>query len=395
MTTATAPSTHPLVDKQAEVIAQATQALADRSYFSRFPESPSPRVYGEGSAEAGQAAYEASAGQRVRSGLGDVRTDGDWVGEEVSPYGPALGITYPHLDLDAALAAAADATPAWRDAGARTRAAVCVEIVEQINARSFEIAHSVMHTTGQPFVMAFQAAGPHAQDRALESIVAGLVEQERVPRLGRLGEARPRQGGQPRAAADAEGLPRRAAWRRPRHRLQHLPDVERLPRPVRLARDRQPRHRQAAPAGRAPARHLRGGVPRGAGRGRLQPRPGPARARGRGRGPGQGARRARRGPDHRLHRRPDLRRVARGDTARPAASSSTPRRPASTRSSSTRPTTCAGCSATWPSRSPSTPARCARPRRTSTSPATASTTDEGHALVRGLRRRSSPRRSAS
>ena len=38
-----------------------------------------------------------------------------------------------------------------------------------------------MHTTGQPFVMAFQAAGPHAQDRALESIVAGLVEQERVP----------------------------------------------------------------------------------------------------------------------------------------------------------------------------------------------------------------------
>jgi phenylacetic acid degradation protein paaN len=38
-----------------------------------------------------------------------------------------------------------------------------------------------MHTTGQPFVMAFQAAGPHAQDRALEAVVAGLVEQERVP----------------------------------------------------------------------------------------------------------------------------------------------------------------------------------------------------------------------
>ncbi|MEO6412276.1 MAG: phenylacetic acid degradation protein PaaN [Pedococcus sp.] len=186
MSTATDFATHPLVDKHAEVIAQATQALADRSYFSRFPESPSPRVYGEGSAEAGQAAYEALrdnrfGGSKSSGGLGDVRTDGDWVGEEVSPYGPPLGITYPHLDLDAAFAAAADATPAWRDAGARTRAAVCVEIVERINARSFEIAHSVMHTTGQPFVMAFQAAGPHAQDRALESIVAGLVEQERVP----------------------------------------------------------------------------------------------------------------------------------------------------------------------------------------------------------------------
>jgi len=38
-----------------------------------------------------------------------------------------------------------------------------------------------MHTAGQPFVMSFQAAGPHAQDRALESIVGALVEQERVP----------------------------------------------------------------------------------------------------------------------------------------------------------------------------------------------------------------------
>jgi phenylacetic acid degradation protein paaN len=71
--------------------------------------------------------------------------------------------------------------PAWRDAGAVTRAAVCVEIVDAINKRSFEMANAVMHTTGQPFVMAFQAAGPHAQDRALEAIVSGLVEQERVP----------------------------------------------------------------------------------------------------------------------------------------------------------------------------------------------------------------------
>ena len=38
-----------------------------------------------------------------------------------------------------------------------------------------------MHTSGQPFVMSFQAAGPHAQDRAFESIVGALVEQERVP----------------------------------------------------------------------------------------------------------------------------------------------------------------------------------------------------------------------
>jgi phenylacetic acid degradation protein paaN len=58
---------------------------------------------------------------------------------------------------------------------------VCLEIVDAINKRSFEIANAVMHTSGQPFVMSFQAGGPHAQDRAVEAIVGALVEQERVP----------------------------------------------------------------------------------------------------------------------------------------------------------------------------------------------------------------------
>ena len=31
-----------------------------------------------------------------------------------------------------------------------------------------------MHTTGQGFVMAFQAGGPHAQDRGLEAVGAGV-----------------------------------------------------------------------------------------------------------------------------------------------------------------------------------------------------------------------------
>ncbi|MGZ6751762.1 MAG: hypothetical protein ACXVD5_14745, partial [Nocardioides sp.] len=111
MTTATAPTSSSFVDKHQAVLDEAAAALAARSYYSRYPESPSPRVYGEGSAEAGLAAYEALR-DNAFGGLGDVRTDGQWVGEEVSPYGPALGITYPHLDLDAALVAAADAMPA-------------------------------------------------------------------------------------------------------------------------------------------------------------------------------------------------------------------------------------------------------------------------------------------
>ena len=179
MTTATTP-THPLAEKHSSALDEAAAALAARSFYSRYPESPSPRVYGEGAAEQGTAAYEAHLGKPYAA-LADQPTDGTAVGDEVSPYGPALGTTYPHLDVEAAIAAAEAALPAWRDAGPRARAAVCLEIVDAINKRSFEIANAVMHTTGQPFVMAFQAAGPHAQDRALESIVAGLVEQERVP----------------------------------------------------------------------------------------------------------------------------------------------------------------------------------------------------------------------
>jgi phenylacetic acid degradation protein paaN len=177
--TATTP-THPLLAAHAGVLDEIRQALTTRSYYSRYPESPSPRVYGEGAAAEGLAAYEAHLGQTYAA-LSSQPTDGTLVGSEVSPYGPALGVTYPALDLDAGLEAARDAIAAWRDAGPQVRAAVCVEIVDRINRRSFELANAVMHTSGQPFVMSFQAGGPHAQDRAIEAVAAGLIEQERVP----------------------------------------------------------------------------------------------------------------------------------------------------------------------------------------------------------------------
>jgi phenylacetic acid degradation protein paaN len=56
---------------------------------------------------------------------------------------------------------------------------VCLEIIDRINARSFEIAHAVMHTSGQAFVMSFQAGGTHAQDRALEAVAYAYAEQTR------------------------------------------------------------------------------------------------------------------------------------------------------------------------------------------------------------------------
>src|SRR4051794_13611798 len=169
-----------MVDKHREALTEALAAVTSRAYLSRYPESPSPRVYGEGAADAGQQAFEGHL-TRDFTELDDLPATDGRVGAEVSPYGPDLRVSYPHQDVDRLVEAAQAAMPAWRDAGAEGRAAVCLGAVDRIHAQSFELAHAVMHTSGQPFVMSFQAGGPHAQDRAFEAIAYALFEQRRVP----------------------------------------------------------------------------------------------------------------------------------------------------------------------------------------------------------------------
>lgn len=187
MTTVTtrAASTDELVQRHRPLLDRAVQAVAERSYWSAFPESPSPRVYGEHAAAEGQQAFERHLRRRFGEAVGSGRSGGDdqvtWVGDERSPYGLELGVTYARPDVATALERARAAVPAWRDAGPLVRAAIAVEVLQRVNARSFEIAHAVMHTSGQAFVMAFQAGGPHAQDRALEAVACAYAEQERYP----------------------------------------------------------------------------------------------------------------------------------------------------------------------------------------------------------------------
>ena len=169
---------HPLFERHRALLDQALKAIAARGYWSAFPESPSPKVYGEGVPEAGKAAFDALLNKPFPLTLPS--TVG-MVGGEVSPYGISLGVTYPGVELDALFAAIAKAEESWRKAGPEAWVGVALEIVTRINKRSFEIAHAVMHTTGQAFVMAFQAAGPHAQDRALEAIAYAWDEMRRVP----------------------------------------------------------------------------------------------------------------------------------------------------------------------------------------------------------------------
>ncbi|NXY92931.1 phenylacetic acid degradation protein PaaN [Streptomyces sp. BR123] len=162
--------------KHRPTLDQALEAIRSRAYWSPHPEHP--KAYGETAPADGLAAFQALQGTRFD--LDQPGTDG-WTGGEVSPFGPSLGIEYPHVDPDVLLPAMRAGMGAWRDAGPEARALVCVEILARISARTHEFAHAVMHTSGQAFMMAFQAGGPHAQDRGLEAVAYAFAEQTRVP----------------------------------------------------------------------------------------------------------------------------------------------------------------------------------------------------------------------
>ena len=159
-----------------ELLHQALRAIAERAYWSAYPESPSPKVWGETAAPEGKAAFEALLHQDFA--LPGVSAD-ETVAPEKSPFGIDLGVRYPKIGVDTLIANASAALQGWRDAGVDARTGVCLEILDRLKARVFELGNAVHATTGQPFVMAFQAGGPHALDRALEAIAYAYAEMTR------------------------------------------------------------------------------------------------------------------------------------------------------------------------------------------------------------------------
>lgn len=173
-----------LFERHQALLEQAVAAIATRGYWSPFSESPSPRVYGETAADDGKAAFDARLNKPFKIDQAGINTGvapAAAPGHEISPFGPALGVTYPAVALDPLLQGVQAAAAQWRRAGPQAWAGVALEIVSRLNRRSFEIAHAVMHTTGQPFMMSFQAGGPHAQDRAIEAIAYAWDELRRIP----------------------------------------------------------------------------------------------------------------------------------------------------------------------------------------------------------------------
>jgi phenylacetic acid degradation protein paaN len=166
-------------DRHSELLNQATAAIQKRGYWSAFAEMPSPKAYGETANSDGKSAFEAHHNRLFD--LGQPRGVGH-AGQEVSPFGIDLGTTYNKSDLKVLFPAIHEAAEAWRSAGPEVWVGVALESLTRLNKRSFEIAYSVMHTTGQAFMMAFQAGAPHAQERALEAVAYAWAEMSGVPK---------------------------------------------------------------------------------------------------------------------------------------------------------------------------------------------------------------------
>jgi phenylacetic acid degradation protein paaN len=181
-----------LYEKHHELLSRALTAIDSREYWSPFPEVPSKSIYGADAPADGETAFRARLNSEFP--LDQPGSTGR-VATERSPYGFDLGVSYPRSDPETLVAAAKSALPAWRAATPAERAGVAAEILTRLNARTFEIANAVQHTTGQAFVMAFQAGGPHAQDRALEAIAYALAESTRQPGSARW--EKPQRGGDP------------------------------------------------------------------------------------------------------------------------------------------------------------------------------------------------------
>jgi len=170
--------TNEFFERHRDMLMKAVEMTASRGYWSPFKEVPSPKAYGETAQKDGEAAFKARLNKKFE--IDQPGAEG-FVGAERSPYGFDLGIEYPRMNLDKLLPAVEATIPGWRKAGVEGRVGICLEILSRLNKRSFEIAFSVMQTSGQAFMMAFQAGGPHAQDRGLEAVTYAYMEMSRTP----------------------------------------------------------------------------------------------------------------------------------------------------------------------------------------------------------------------
>ncbi len=167
-----------LFEKHQSLLNDAIEALSKRAYYSPYPESP--KAYAE-DGDAKAKAWISATMNNNYEGL-DQTGSSEFIGEEISPFlQMGIGVRYPYFSEQILIEKAEAAQKTWGNTNPETRAGLLIEALDQVKARFFDIAYATMHTTGQAYMMSFQASGPHANDRALEAVAMGYKELKSVP----------------------------------------------------------------------------------------------------------------------------------------------------------------------------------------------------------------------
>ena len=167
-----------LYQKHKSKLDQAVDANRERTFYAAYDENP--RAYGAEASEKGKEDFQKSMNENYEGLLQGKALR--WEGEEVSPYLQlGLGIRYPIYAEKTLVDNSSSVYKSWNETSVEDRAGILIEALDGVANRFFEMAHATMHTTGQAFVMSFQASGPHANDRALEAIAMGYEEIKRFP----------------------------------------------------------------------------------------------------------------------------------------------------------------------------------------------------------------------
>lgn len=166
-----------LSEKNKKMLDSALEALKNRNYYSPFPENP--KAYKE-DADALAKNWISQIMNNNYTELDGIDQSSIFIGEEVSPFlQVGIGVKYPVTGTKDLIANGEKAHLNWSSTDLDTRAELLLTALERIATRFFDIAYATMHTTGQSYMMSFQASGPHANDRALEAIAMGYQEMSR------------------------------------------------------------------------------------------------------------------------------------------------------------------------------------------------------------------------
>ncbi|MCS7086067.1 MAG: aldehyde dehydrogenase family protein, partial [Bacteroidia bacterium] len=171
-----------LFSKHKERIERALTAYERREFYAAFPEMPGDASYPADGEKTARERFAALMGKPYDELL--QRSDGRLTSAEVSPYTmQALKIAYPSFNDPNEYVETAEraARLLWINSTPESRVGTLAEALERIKDAFFDIAVATQHTTGQAFMMAFQASGPHAADRAMEALALSYREQTRFP----------------------------------------------------------------------------------------------------------------------------------------------------------------------------------------------------------------------